>query len=91
MHTPLRIAVLECDTPATNTNAKYGGYRGVFESLLKSSAKALNQPERLNPDSGLEITGWDIVSGEKYPNLEDVDAILLTGSSAFSSYDTLVN
>ena len=83
MHTPLRIAVLECDTPVTNTNAKYGGYRGVFEALLKSSAEALGQPERLSPDD-LEISGWDVVNGEEYPKLEDIDAVLLTGSSALS-------
>lgn len=79
---PLRIAVLECDTPPDVTNAKYGGYRGLFASLLKESARALGQPERLSPDTDLEITGWDIVSGKEYPRLEDVDAVLLTGSSA---------
>lgn len=89
MHSPLRIAVLECDTPTPNTNAKYGGYRGVFESLLKSSARALEQPERLNPDTDLEITGWDIVNGEEYPKLEEIDAVLLTGSSAFLPYSGL--
>ena len=89
MHSPLRIDVLECDTPTPNTNAKYGGYRGVFESLLKSSARALEQPERLNPDTDLEITGWDIVNGEEYPKLEEIDAVLLTGSSAFLPYSGL--
>lgn len=88
MHTPLRIAVLECDTPANNTNAKYGGYRGVFESLLKSSAKALGQSERLSPDD-LQISGWDVVNEQEYPKLEDIDAVLLTGSSALSLSATL--
>lgn len=79
---PLRIAVLECDTPPDTTNSKYGGYRGVFASLLEESARALGQPERLNPDTDLEITGWDVVSKEEYPRLDDIDAVLLTGSSA---------
>ena len=81
MRAPLRIAILECDTPLTNTNARYHGYGGVFTSLLKASAKALNQPDRLDPEAGLEITKWDVVNGDKYPKLEDVDAVLLTGSS----------
>lgn len=81
MRAPLRIAVLECDTPLPNTNARYNGYGGVFISLLRASAKALNQPDRLDPETGLEITKWDIVNGDKYPKLEDVDAVLLTGSS----------
>lgn len=82
MHTPLRIAVLECDTPLDSINRQYNGYGGVFRTLLTTSAKALNQPEKLNPETGLEITAWDIVNDVKYPKLEDVDAVLLTGSSA---------
>jgi hypothetical protein len=82
MHSPLRIAVLECDTPLDNINRRYNGYGGVFRALLTASAKTLNQPEKLNPETGLEITAWDIVNDDKYPKLEDVDAVLLTGSSA---------
>lgn len=83
MRAPLRIAVLECDTPLPGTNARYHGYGGVFISLLKASAKALNQPDRLDPETGLEVTKWDIVNGDQYPKLEDVDAVLLTGSSKY--------
>ncbi|KAJ5178025.1 Glutamine amidotransferase type 1 [Penicillium coprophilum] len=80
MHSPLRIAVLECDTPLDNINRRYNGYGGVFRALLNASANALNQPERLDPKTGLEITAWDIVNDDKYPKLEDIDAVLLTGS-----------
>ena len=82
MKQPLRIAVLECDTPLAQTKAKYGGYGGVFEALLRSSARALNQPDRIHPESGFEITKWDVVNDEdKYPDLKDIDVILITGSS----------
>jgi len=81
MRPPLRIAILECDTPLENANAKYGGYGGVFTALLRASAKALGQPDKLDPETGLEISKWDVVNGEEYPNLEDIDAILMTGSS----------
>jgi hypothetical protein len=83
---PLRIAVLECDTPLDNTKAKYGGYGGVFEALLKSSAAALEQPTRLDPDRDLQISKWDVVNGQDYPRLEDIDAILITGSSTCSAF-----
>ncbi|KAL4872556.1 hypothetical protein BDV12DRAFT_161773 [Aspergillus spectabilis] len=73
----LRIAVLECDTPPENANARYGGYVGVFTKLLNESVQALNQPERLD---GLEISRFDVVSEQSYPDLEGVDAVLLTGS-----------
>lgn len=78
---PLRIAVLECDTPVDKINTKYDGYWGVFSSLLRASARSLEQPDRLDPDSGLDITRWDVVTAQEYPKLEDVDALLLTGSS----------
>lgn len=92
MRPPLRIAVLECDTPLPNTHAKYGGYGGVFESLLRASAKKLNDdngPYQLDPDRDLQISKWNIVDEDKYPNLEDIDAILISGSSALISYSKL--
>lgn len=81
MSPPLRIAILECDTPLNNANTKYDGYYGIFSRLLRASAKALGQPDKLDPETGLEISRWDVVNGDKYPNLEDIDAILMTGSS----------
>lgn len=79
---PLRVAVLECDTPVPRVDAKYHGYAGVFKSLLHKSAVALNEPDKLDPDIGLKISTFDVVNGTEYPKLEDVDAILMTGSSA---------
>jgi hypothetical protein len=78
MRPPLRIAVLECDTPVDKVKAKFGTYGEVFRLLLGASASTL---EGFNAKSDLEITKWDIVNGTEYPNLEDIDAILLTGSS----------
>ncbi|KAH2782562.1 hypothetical protein KXW05_002235 [Aspergillus fumigatus] len=58
MPSPLRIAVLECDAPPADSNARYGGYHGVFSLLLKESARALGQPDRLDPETGLDISRW---------------------------------
>lgn len=82
MPAPLRIAVLECDTPLPNIHNRYNGYGGVFTELLKASAKALNKPDQLDPENGLDISKWDVVNAAEYPRLEDVDAVLLSGSSA---------
>ncbi|KAL2006265.1 hypothetical protein VTN00DRAFT_9919 [Thermoascus crustaceus] len=87
MSRPLRIAILECDTPLNNANTKYDGYYGIFSRLLRASAKALGQPDKLDPETGLEISRWDVVNGDKYPNLEDIDAILMTGSKHDSFAD----
>jgi hypothetical protein len=78
MKPPLRIAILECDTPFPNTAAKYGGYGGLFEKLLKSGARALGKPDT---ERGLQISKHQIqLDPENYPKLEDIDAILITGS-----------
>jgi hypothetical protein len=84
MRPPLRIAVLECDTPLPHADARYKGYGGVFAALLKSSAKTLGLPDRLDPGIDLQISRWDIVGGTEYPRLEEIDAVLLSGSSSFS-------
>jgi hypothetical protein len=82
---PLRIAILECDTPLPKTKARFQGYGGVFEFLLEQGAKALNDPV-LDPEKGFEITKWPVEQNpDSYPKLEDIDAILITGSSKLES------
>jgi len=84
----LRVAVLECDTPLPNTKERFKGYGGVFEFLLRSGAKALDRPD-LDPETGLEFSFWQVeIHPDKYPNPEDVDAILITGSKHDSFADT---
>jgi hypothetical protein len=79
MKPPLRIAILECDTPLPNTFAKYCGYGGVFEALLRSGAEALG---RQDLEVGLKISKHQIqLDPENYPRLEEIDAILITGAS----------
>lgn len=78
-HPPLRIAVLECDTPIGRTKEKYGGYGNLFKELLSNGAKLLQ--EKGEGEVELDITKYDVVNQEVYPELENVDAVLLTGSS----------
>lgn len=78
MRPPLRLAILECDDPPPNTDAKYGGYGGVFTTLLRSGAELLGKPDL---ETLLQISKYQIqLDPDNYPKLEDVDAILLTGS-----------
>ena len=77
---PLRIAILECDTPLDNTRAKYEGYGGVFKQMLERGADQLGHPG-LSSKEGLQLKMYNVVEKDVYPNLEDIDAILITGSS----------
>jgi hypothetical protein len=77
----LRIAILECDEPVGKTKEKYGTYGGLFTELLNNGTKKLAETDGQKVD--LDISSWDIVNKEAYPKLEDVDAVLLTGSSTF--------
>lgn len=77
----LRIAVLECDEPIGKTKEKYGSYGGLFKTLLDNGVERYpalygeKAPE-------LEVSKWDVVNNtEEYPELGEVDAVLLTGSS----------
>ena len=93
---PTRLAILEADTPIGKTRAKYGSYGGVFASLLYTAADAANIPrEQLEltgwdvvnteegKEEGEEITGgeeWNMKRRRGYPKMEDIDAVLITGS-----------
>ncbi|TEY79608.1 hypothetical protein BOTCAL_0043g00120 [Botryotinia calthae] len=74
---PLRIAVLECDSLLQKTNSKYGGYGGVFTSLLYRGASSLTPPL---PESSLQISKYDVVTAQEYPALSSIDAVLISGS-----------
>jgi hypothetical protein len=80
MKPPLRIAILECDTPLEGTRTKYGGYGGVFTALLHSAADGLGRPD-VSSTRGLELSIFDVVGKQEYPDLDNIDAVLMTGSS----------
>lgn len=78
MKTPLRIAILECDTPLPDIVERFGRYDRIFSALLETAAKGLG----LSPKHDLQMRGYDVVDKQEYPNLYDIDAILISGSSA---------
>ena len=76
----LRIAVLECDEPIGKTKEKYGGYGNLFKELLEHGTKRYPDVYKEKAPE-LSVSKFDVVNTEHYPSLDDVDAILITGSS----------
>lgn len=74
---PLRIAILECDTPYPGTVKSYGSYGGVFTALLRTAASSLTPP-LLEDD--LILSTYNVVQEIYPPSLDDIDGILMTGS-----------
>ncbi|KAL1605524.1 hypothetical protein SLS59_003326 [Nothophoma quercina] len=82
MKTPLRIAILQCDTPPPDVIAEYGAYDRIFTTLLEKAADGLG----LDPKKDLELSAYEVVTKQEYPNVEDVDAVLISGSK-YNSFD----
>jgi hypothetical protein len=85
MHPPLRIAILECDEPIGQTKEKYGSYGNLFRELLENGAGRIAASQDGDGDGApaLDITKFDVVKHEVYPDLDGVDAVLLTGSRTY--------
>jgi len=85
MKLPLRIAILECDTPMEKTKAKFGRYGRVHQQMLERAADQLGHPG-LSAKEGLDVTMYNVELEEVYPELDAIDAIHITGSR-HSAYD----
>lgn len=76
-----RVAILECDTPIPPVVDQVGNYGDIFEALLKRGLLAANSTV------DLQISKWNVVGNPVYPNPNECDAFLLSGSSTFYTYD----
>lgn len=75
----LRLAIIEADTPVPNADKQYGGYGGVFKSLLSKALASSDPPQNL--EDVFDVSVWHVVENENnYPNLDDIDGILISGS-----------
>ncbi|KAL5349125.1 hypothetical protein ACLOAV_005413 [Pseudogymnoascus australis] len=54
---PLRIAILECDTPPPGVQKTHGSYGGLFTALLRDAASSLSPPLA---ESDLVISAYDV-------------------------------
>ncbi|KAI5464825.1 class I glutamine amidotransferase-like protein [Mariannaea sp. PMI_226] len=79
-----RLAVLECDTPVPPVLEARGTYSEVFRRLLTSGKEGLGA--RGN-EVELEISRYDVVATQAYPNPEEIDGLWLTGSKHCSFSD----
>ena len=82
---PLRVAILECDIPIGNTREKYGGYGNLFKELLLKGVDEVREKDGKDLPE-LDVRKYNVVDEELYPDLEDVDVVLLSGSREFDSF-----
>ncbi|OTB00372.1 hypothetical protein M426DRAFT_65961 [Hypoxylon sp. CI-4A] len=82
---PLRLAILEADTPMPGIKAKYGEYGSIFTQLFERACESLDPPQPLSAQ--LRITSHDVVNDlDAYPDPETIDAILISGAK-YSAFD----
>ncbi|KAL7267377.1 hypothetical protein RUND412_010038 [Rhizina undulata] len=80
MRAPIKIAILEADSPMPQTAAKFGSYGGVFTALIEKTLAKLHADGVVKEEKAVELSYYDVVGEEAYPELEDVDAVWITGS-----------
>lgn len=84
----LRIAVLECDTPLPAITDRLGGYGEIFTRLLN---KGLKESGETSVEIQ-EVSKWNVVNNPVFPEVNEYDALLISGSSMyFSSRVTVKN
>ncbi|KAI0473450.1 class I glutamine amidotransferase-like protein [Xylariaceae sp. FL0804] len=81
-----RVAVFECLTLADNISQVRGQFGDVFAAWLNRSAAAYNETRPRADRIEIETTSWNVVEGRYPPALSEIDAIIVTGSTA-SAYD----
>lgn len=83
---PIRLAILEADTPIPPIKAKYQSYGGVFTHMFKQACASLPRPVPL--ESQLALSSHDIVNDPTaYPDPETIDAVLITGAK-YNAFDS---
>ncbi|KZT03619.1 class I glutamine amidotransferase-like protein [Laetiporus sulphureus 93-53] len=82
MTLPIRIALLLCDTPIPAVQSTDGDYTAIFNTLLRNSLP-------LGSGTDYILDSYDVRNKQEYPrNVDDYQAIILTGSAA-SAYENV--
>ena len=79
---PLRIAIIECDKPGFKSINDRGDYGGMFTKLLQDAAPA----GELKKDDMIIQVHNVVDNTTDYPDLENIDAVLLSGSSELRDF-----
>ncbi|KAH8895256.1 class I glutamine amidotransferase-like protein, partial [Thozetella sp. PMI_491] len=82
----IRAAVFECFRFGSNISQTRGQFGDVFRAWLLASAESYNANRRPEEQVRIETSSWDVEHGMYPDNLENTDAIIVTGSTA-SAYD----
>ncbi|KAF9436055.1 hypothetical protein BGZ76_004934 [Entomortierella beljakovae] len=84
----VRVALLVCGTPVLPVLEVYGEYPAIFTYLLQRGLGELKQRNAIDPGTELVLEGFD-VREDNYPdNINDWDAIMISGSAS-NAYDDL--
>ena len=74
----MHIAIIDCDPLIEPIRKRYGDYGGVVTAFLHAGAELIGLPF-----DELHLTVWSAEEHQKYPALEEIDAILISGSSMY--------
>lgn len=78
MTTKLRLALLVCDTPIPGVLERDGDYNKVYGDYLRRSLNVYKKEG--DKDVDFQLDGFDVRFKEEYPNLDEYDGIVITGS-----------
>jgi hypothetical protein len=81
-----RLAVLECDTPVPPVLEARGTYGEVFRQLLAKGQQGLGPK---GSDVQIDISKWDVVANQSFPNVDEIDGLWLSGSSTSNEHHAL--
>lgn len=79
MRSPLRIAILECDELVGEIKKEYGSIGNLYKKCLEAGASKLEE-SGLYERPNIDISSYDVVNKQEYPDVEKIDALFLTGS-----------
>jgi hypothetical protein len=76
MATEFHLAILETDITPTSISEAEGTYADIVEKFVRCG---LDQAEK--PIPKVRVTKWNVIEGQSYPDLTEVDGIFLTAGS----------
>lgn len=81
---PFHLAILECDTPVDAVKAEYGTYGDIFKKFLLAGWQHAGCDAASTKGRPLTFSTWDVVDGSEYPDVAEIDGLLITGSRMFN-------
>ena len=79
MRSPLRIAILKCDELVGEAKEEYGGLGNFYKTFLEAGAAKLAE-SGLYERPDIDFSYYDVVYDQEYPDVENIDAVFLSGS-----------